>query len=385
MMKRPLPADLYLEGSDQHRGWFQSSIIPSVAVDGKAPYKQVLTHGFVVDGEGRKMSKSLGNVIAPDDFIKNNGADILRLWVASSNYNDDIRLSKEIMDRLIDAYRKIRNTTRYLLANLDGFDPVQHMLPVQDMLPVDRWALNRLAGLIRRVTEAYTVYDFAKVYKEIYVFCNEDLSSIYLDILKDRLYTSSALSLKRRSAQTVLFHIADVMARLIAPVMSFTADEMFRFIPGSQDGMNVHLADWPKIAEGWEAPEYEARYALFLELRPFILKSLEDKRAEGMIGASLEARVTLKTASKRDAEMLKELVQELPMLLIVSGVDVEQVSAVDSPVGGAFAQTQVIVSKADGQKCPRCWNYKNDIGQDKDHPEVCGRCARAVKGLDTED
>ncbi len=381
MMKRPLPADLYLEGSDQHRGWFQSSLIPSVAVDGKPPYRQVLTHGFVVDGEGRKMSKSLGNVVAPDDFIKNNGADILRLWVAASNYNDDIRLSKEIMDRLIDAYRKIRNTARYLLANLDGFDPDQHMLSVNEMLPIDRWALNRLAGLIERVTAAYTAYDFSKVYKEIYVFCNEDLSSIYLDILKDRLYTSSALDPKRRSAQTALYHISDGLTRLLAPVMCFTADEMFTFLPGHKAGENIHLADWPVVGQDWKAPEFDERYTLFLELRPFVLKALEAKRGEGLIGASLEAKVILRTASARDAAMLKGLASELPMLLIVSQVSVEEVSQVVTPVGGTFAQTEIVVEKASGLKCPRCWNYKSDIGGDKDHPGVCVRCADAVKSI----
>ena len=382
MMQRPLPADLYLEGSDQHRGWFQSSLIPSVAVDGKPPYRQVLTHGFVVDGEGRKMSKSLGNVVAPDDFIKNNGADILRLWVASSNYNDDIRLSKEIMDRLIDAYRKIRNTARYLLANLDGFDPEMHMVSVPELQPIDRWALHRLAGLIDRVTDAYTAYDFAKVYKDIYVFCNEDLSSIYLDILKDRLYTSSALSPKRRSAQTVLYHIADGIARLLAPVLCFTADEMFASLPGHKTGDNIHLADWPVAGKAWQESRFEERYALFLELRPFILKTLEARRGEGLIGASLEAKVVLKTASRRDLEMFRSLADELPALLIVSQVMIEEVTAVAAAVGGTFAQTEIVVEKADGGKCPRCWNYKLDIGVDKDHPDVCGRCAGAVKGSD---
>lgn len=383
MTQRPLPADLYLEGSDQHRGWFQSSLIPSIAVDGKPPYRQVLTHGMVVDGEGRKMSKSLGNVVAPDDFIKTNGADILRLWVAASNYNDDIRLSKEIMDRLVDAYRKIRNTARYLLANLNGFDPERELLDAGEMLPIDRWALNRLAGLIERVTGAYSVYDFAKVYKEIHVFCNEDLSSIYLDILKDRLYTSSALSPKRRSAQTVLYYIADGLARLLAQVTCFTAQEMFAFLPGRKAGENIHLADWPVVGQGWRAPQFEERYALFLELRPFILKSLEAKRGEGLIGASLEARVVVRTASRRDADMLKSLSGELPMLLIVSQVVIEEVPAVASPLGGSFAQTEIVVEKADGVKCPRCWNYKLDIGADKEHPEVCARCADAVKCIKT--
>ncbi|MFH0753468.1 MAG: isoleucine--tRNA ligase [Candidatus Omnitrophota bacterium] len=386
MMKRPLPADLYLEGSDQHRGWFQSSLIPSVAVDGVAPYRQVLTHGFVVDGEGRKMSKSLGNVVAPDDFIKNNGADILRLWVAASNYNDDIRLSKEIMDRLIDAYRKIRNTARYLLANLNGFDPKLHILPVEEMLSIDRWALNRLSGLVKRVDEAYSVYDFSRVYKEIYSFCNEDLSSIYLDILKDRLYTSSALSRKRRSAQTVMYHICDVLIRLLAPVLSFTADEMYAFLPGNTAKNSVHLMDWPVVGKGWAAPEFEDRYALFLQLRPYILKALETQRASGVIGASLEAMVLIRTASRRDADMLSGLINELPMLLIVSQVAVEEdVKSLTSALGGGFMQTEVMVTKAQGEKCPRCWNYKEDIGVDKDHVDVCARCAKAVNGLDQKD
>ncbi|MBF0331311.1 MAG: isoleucine--tRNA ligase [Candidatus Omnitrophica bacterium] len=385
MMKRPLPADLYLEGSDQHRGWFQSSLIPSVAVDGIAPYRQVLTHGFVVDGDGRKMSKSLGNVVTPDDFIKNNGADILRLWVAASNYSDDIRLSKEIMDRLIDAYRKIRNTARYLLANLDGFDPAAHTVSPDEMLPIDRWALNRLAGLITRVDAAYSVYDFSKVYKEIYVFCNEDLSSIYLDILKDRLYTSSALSLKRRSAQTVLHHISDVITRMLAPIMSFTADEMYAFLPGNKAKTSVHLAEWPKVGDGWSGQQFEDCYAAFLELRPFILKALETQRAQGLIGASLEAKVVIRTASKRDAAVLKGLIDELPMLLIVSQVVVEEAAAITVAVSSAFPQTEIVVEKADGAKCPRCWNYKLDIGTDPDHVEICGRCTRAVKGLDQKD
>jgi isoleucyl-tRNA synthetase len=382
MLKSPLPADLYLEGSDQHRGWFQSSLIPSVAVDGRAPYRQVLTHGFVVDGDGRKMSKSLGNVVAPDDIIKTNGVDILRLWVAASNYNDDIRLSKEITDRLIDAYRKIRNTVRYLLANLDGFVPERDMVPVAALLPIDHWALSRLAGLIERVSVAYEAYDFAVAYKEIYLFCNEDLSGFYLDILKDRLYTSSAQSLKRRSAQTVLYQIASSLARLTAPILCFTSDEMFTFLPGAKAGESVHTADWPKVGEGWKDAAFEERYAHFLELRPHVLKALEAMRAQGQIGASLEARVTLRTASVRDKAYLSMLADELPMLLIVSQVIIEENKDIKNAIGGTFTQTEVVIDKADGTKCPRCWNYKTDMGSDQDHPEVCSRCARAVKNSD---
>ncbi len=385
MLKLPLPADLYLEGSDQHRGWFQSSLIPAVAVGGEPPYRQVLTHGFVVDGEGRKMSKSLGNVVAPNDIINSSGADILRLWVAASNYNDDIRLSKEITERLIDAYRKIRNTARYLLANLDGFDPSKDMVAAGQLLAVDRWALNRLAGLIERVTAAYETYEFDEVYKSLYSFCNEDLSGFYLDILKDRLYTFSTKSLKRRSAQTVLYHIASSLARMTAPILSFTAEEVFSFLPGVEPGHSVHVADWPQAGQGWKDPAAEERYALFLELRPYVLKALETKRAEGAIGASLEAKVIIRTASRRDRDYLRGIAAELPMLFIVSQAAVADTSAVSAPVGGAFAQTEIVIEKAAGEKCPRCWNYKDDIGSDKDHPEVCGRCARAIKKLDVQE
>ena len=387
MLKKPLPADLYLEGSDQHRGWFQSSLIPSVAIDGRPPYRQVLTHGFVVDGEGRKMSKSLGNVIAPQDLINTGGADILRLWVAASSYNDDIRLSKEIMDRLVDAYRKIRNTARYLLSNLDGFDPDQDMVAPQDMLLIDRWAMNRLAGLIDRTTASFEVYEFAEVYKAAYLFCNEDLSSIYLDILKDRLYTSSARALKRRSAQTVLYYIADTLSRILAPVMCFTSDEIYASMPkvaSRKETSSVHLLEWPRVQEGWQDSAVEEKLALLIELRPFVLKSLEEKRTAGLIGSSLEAKVTFRTASTRDAQYLKAFIQELPSYFIVSQVILDE-GVIQNALGGTFAQTEIVIEKAAGTKCPRCWNYKTDIGIDAAYPEVCGRCAKAIKGSDSQD
>lgn len=387
MLKKPLPADLYLEGSDQHRGWFQSSLIPSVAVDGRPPYRQVLTHGFVVDGEGRKMSKSLGNVIAPDDLINTGGADILRLWVASSIYHDDIRLSKEITERLVDAYRKIRNTSRYLLSNLHGFQPDQDLLPPGEMLLIDRWALNRLAVLIRRATASFEVYDFAGVYKAIYLFCNETLSSIYLDILKDRLYTSSARALKRRSAQTVLYHIADSLSRILAPITCFTADEIYAAMPkmaSRQDISSVHLLDWPQVGEGWEDPAFEERLALLIELRPFVLKALEEKRMAGVIGSSLEAKIVFRTASGRDAAYLQGMLKDLPSYFIASQVALQE-GAVQQPLGGAFTQTEVVIERAEGGKCPRCWNYRTDIGTVAAYPEICQRCARAIEGADEQD
>ena len=242
MIKSPLPADLYLEGSDQHRGWFQSSLIPSVAMDKKAPYKQVLTHGFVVDGAGRKMSKSLGNVVKPQEIIDTSGADILRLWVAASSYNEDVRISKEIVDRLVDAYRKIRNTLRYLLGNLHGFDPDKNILPYDQLLELDRWALGRLARTIEALDLGYEQYDFVQVFKTVYSFCNEDLSSIYLDILKDRLYTCPAYSKERLSAQTVLYYILDALIRMLAPVMPFTAEETLEFSPKRSSGKHGQCA-----------------------------------------------------------------------------------------------------------------------------------------------
>lgn len=382
MIDKPLPADLYLEGSDQHRGWFQSSLIPSVALDGKAPYKQVLTHGFVVDGQGRKMSKSLGNVIAPNDIMKQNGADILRLWVASSNYHDDIRLSKEITARLIDGYRKIRNTLRYMLGNVHEFNPDQDSLHYDDLLKIDQWALNRLARLITNVTEAYEVYDFAKIYRTIFAFCNETMSGIYLDILKDRLYTSGAQSRDRRSAQTVLYLVLDALVRLLAPVLVFTAEEVFDHMPktAAMRGLSsVHLLDWPNVDAQWASEDIEKHFDLLLQLRPFVLKKLEDARREEVIGASLDAKVILKTSSDRDAAYFGAMLDDLPSMFIASQVELDVDSAVTTGISDAFAKTHIDIVKADGDKCPRCWNYRTDIGFDSDHPTVCARCAEAVK------
>jgi len=382
MLKKELPADLYLEGSDQHRGWFQSSLIPSTALDGQAPFKAVLTHGFVVDGQGRKMSKSLGNVIAPQDVVKNNGVDILRLWVASSSYHDDIRLSKEILDRLIDAYRKIRNTFRYLLGNLHGFDPDQHSVAYAELLDVDKWALARLAQAARAVQAAYNEYEFAKVYKIIYAFCNEDLSSFYLDILKDRLYTSAAVSPQRRSAQTVLYQIADNLVRLLAPILTFTAEEIFASMPkGSADKnvLSIHLAEWRDVPAQWDNPAVGEKYRRLIEFRPLVLKALEDRRGEGLIGSSLEAKVVIETASPRDLEYFQGLLPELPALFIVSQVEARSVGEVEQGVNENFSRTRIIVEKAAGTKCPRCWNYREDIGQDAEHKELCARCSQAIQ------
>lgn len=387
MLQQKLPADLYLEGSDQHRGWFQSSLIPSVALDGQAPFRAVLTHGFVVDGQGRKMSKSLGNVVAPDDVLKNYGADVLRLWVASSNYNDDIRLSKEILERLIDAYRKIRNTLRYLLGNLNGFDPDQDCVEYQDLLEVDRWALYRLGGVVDTVEKAYNSYDFSKVYQTIYAFCNEDLSGFYLDILKDRLYTSQAKSVARRSAQTVLYHMVNHLTRLLAPILVFTSDEIFTVMPkeqGFKDVGNIHLLSWLNLPDIWNnsaAQEVEKKYKLLLQLRPFVMKALEDKRILNEIGSPLEAVVIFRTASERDWNYLQDFKTQLAAFFIVSKVEIEKVSEVKIGLSESFSQTDIVIDRVQGKKCQRCWVYSDQVGLDEQHPTLCERCSPVVREI----
>lgn len=384
LIHKQLPADLYLEGSDQHRGWFQSSLIPSVAINGEAPYRQVLTHGFVVDGQGRKMSKSLGNVISPQDMINQNGAEILRLWVASSSYNDDVRISKEIVDRLVDSYRKIRNTVRYLLGNLSDFNPEVDLLEHSKLFDLDRWALNRLAQLVKVADEGYAVYDFVKVYKTIHSFCNEDLSTIYLDILKDRLYTCPALSTERKSAQTVLYHILDCLTRIIAPMMVITSEEIFAISPKTAELSkvpSVHLLAWPAVREDWLSPEIEDKFKVLLDLRSFVLKALDEQRKQGAIGSGLEAKVIIKTASDRDYLYLKNFGNNLASYFIVSQVSLEKTVSVLNGLDDYFSQTTIEVHSADGEKCSRCWNYRTDVGEDKKHPSLCLRCAQVVEHI----
>ncbi|MDE2214486.1 MAG: isoleucine--tRNA ligase [Candidatus Omnitrophica bacterium] len=367
MIKTPLPADLYLEGSDQHRGWFQSSLIPSVAIEAQAPYRQVLTHGFVVDGEGRKMSKSLGNVVKPQEIVDAYGAEILRLWVASSSYNEDVRISKEIIERLVDAYRKIRNTLRYLLGNLHGFDPAQHPLEYGRLLELDRWALNRLARMVAAMDQAYARYDFVQVFKTVYGFCNEDLSSIYLDILKDRLYTFPALSKERRSAQTVLYHTLDALTRILAPVMSFTAEEAFEFSPRrpSESPDSVHCSHWPDIDSRWLSADLDLRYKGLFEKRDEVLKALDEKRKSGAIGSSSQAKVMI-SGDKNTSAYLRSF-DDLASIFIVSQVEIKE------------GPQAVDILPADGVKCARCWKWRTDVGRSGAHPCLCGRCTEIVE------
>lgn len=379
-----LPVDMYLEGSDQHRGWFQSSLIPAVAMEGKAPYKEVLTHGFVVDGSGRKMSKSLGNVISPLDIIKKSGADIIRLWVAASSYNEDVRISDEILARMVDAYRKIRNTFRYLLGNLYDFDPDQEMVAYKDLLKIDQWALHALAVTSQKCAKSYDGFQFSNGYKAIYAFCNEDLSNFYLEILKDRLYTSSAQGQERKSAQTVLFHMLNHLVRLMAPILSFTTEEVFAAMPKTQESRSaesVHMLEWLPIPEQWDNVTLAKEFDLLIALRPYVMRALEEKRKEDVIGSSLDAKIVFETASERDFEYLTGLGGSLPDYFVVSQAEVVKTESVDDGVSDNFSQTRIIVKHAEGQKCSRSWKYTTDVGADPDYPTLSLKSAQIVKSL----
>jgi isoleucyl-tRNA synthetase len=369
------PAELYLEGSDQHRGWFQSSLLESVGTKGTAPYKTVLTHGFTVDGKGKKMSKSQGNVVAPQDIIKQTGAEILRLWVSAEDYRGDVRISKEIIARLTEAYRKIRNTARFLLGNLYDFDGGDYS---SDLLELDRWALSRLHGLTKKVSEAYTRFDFHEVYHRIYNFCIVDMSSFYLDILKDRLYTFRADSPERRAAQYVLNEVLMTMTRLMAPVLSFTAEEIWQTLK-EKPTESVFLADFPVADESLMDMELESKWEKLIAIRDEALKALELKRAEKFIGNSLEAKVILHVDGK-DLELIKQYENFLPTLFIVSQAELNtEAPAKDSLKSTEIEGLSISVKKAEGEKCQRCWNRSPSVGTFGDAPEVCAKCYGHIK------
>ena len=362
------PADIYLEGSDQHRGWFQSSLLASVGTKGTSPYKTVLTHGFVMDGSGKKMSKSLGNVVAPQEVIKANGAEILRLWVSAEDYRDDVRISKEIIDRLTEAYRKIRNTARFLLGNLSDFDGKDYS---NDLLEIDRWAMSRLQTLTAKITSAYERFDFHEVYHLLHNFCVVDMSSFYLDILKDRLYTFKADSKERRAAQWVLNRILLTMTGLMAPVISFTAEEIWRFISSKKEE-SVFLSPFPTVDEKFLNPQLEEKWGRLIEIRNVVNKALEGAREKKIIGNSLEAKVTI-SLSEEYFKLLQEYSSFLPTLFIVSETEITLLKeGITIPVG-------VIVDKAIGKKCERCWNWSASVGTYSDAAELCHRCYNVTK------
>ncbi|MBD7954901.1 isoleucine--tRNA ligase [Stenotrophomonas sp. Sa5BUN4] len=365
------PADLYLEGSDQHRGWFQSSLLTGVAIDRHAPYKQCLTHGFTVDEHGRKMSKSLGNGIEPQDIMKTLGADILRLWIASADYSNEMSLSQEILKRNADAYRRLRNTARFLLANLDGFDPAVHLRPLNDMVALDRWIVHRAFELQEKIKAAYESYDMAEIVQLLLNFCSVDLGSLYLDVTKDRLYTMGEDSRGRRSAQSAMYRIAEAFTRWIAPILTFTSDELWGYLPGERsahvlfDTWYDGLAPLPADAE-LSAADFDH----LLALREQVSKVLEPMRANGAIGAALEAEITV-AASEEQAARWQPLAEELRFLLISGDVQVRPATTDE-----VFVSAQP-TSKT---KCVRCWHFRADVGSVAEHPEICGRCADNIDG-----
>jgi isoleucyl-tRNA synthetase len=361
------PADVYLEGGDQYRGWFNSSLMCGIAAHDESPYKQILTHGWVVDGEGRKQSKSLGNVTSPNEIVKQSGAEILRLWAAAVDYTEDMRCSKEILDRVTDAYRKIRNTLRYALGNLDGFNPQTESVALAEMPEIDRWALASLDELVEKVLNGYEKYDFQIVYHSLYNFCTVTLSARYFDILKDRLYIAAPKSVERRAAQTALYEITDKLCRLIAPVLAFTADEAFENLPNQQIS-SVHLTEFPKLA-GVKDEALIGNWERIFAIRDDVLKRLEEARNAKQIGSSLEAKVIL-TVDKETMMFLLPYYEDLRYIFIVSQVEVHQ----DEKFG-------VEIRKADGAKCERCWNYSVRVGEHAEFPTVCERCAEALNQI----
>ncbi len=392
------PASLYLEGSDQHRGWFHSALLSSVTTDGRAPYRAVLTHGFVVDGHGKKMSKSAGNVVSPQDVIKQHGAEILRLWVAAQDYQEDLRISPHILDQLVEAYRKIRNTCRYLLGNVYDFEPENpaHQIAIEHLPELDRWALLRFNNVIRNVRNGYEEFNFRQIVHELDYFCSVDLSATYLDILKDRLYTFPKNSPVRRGSQMVLFRIVTGLARLMAPILSFTAEDVWDVLPSGRDKASssddsVHLSTFPEPVSLDNQEALEARWKELLAIRTAVLLVLERNRQEKIIGSSLEARVVVKALPERH-KFLQRDEKDLPMLCIVSQVTLSEVAGLpDTPDGkegmGVDAQggqnvselgMNIRVEKITDPKCERCWNYRPSVGSDTRHPTLCDRCLEAV-------
>ncbi|PYV16400.1 MAG: isoleucine--tRNA ligase [Acidobacteria bacterium] len=383
----PWPADIYAEGGDQYRGWFQSSLLVGVALRGAAPYRTVLTSGWVLDAEGRAMSKSRGIGIGPQEVIEKFGAETLRLWVASTDFRDDVAFSGEIVARLSEGYRKLRNTFRYCLGNLSDFEPPKDQVSSEDLEEIDAWALARTADLMDRLEAAYAEFAFHKVYRALYDFATVELSAFYFDILKDRLYTAPRASLRRRSAQTALYRIANALVRAVAPILCFTADEVWRSMPKSPGREeSVHLSRFVsgrQLREGIPARMRERfeNWPRLIVLRDEVLKALESARQEKFIGTPLEARVVL-SADGDLAPLLRNYQTFLPTLLIVSQVEIKPASG-DGEAGTRPAGLTVKIERAQGEKCARCWNYSIHVGEDSRYPAVCERCSAALREIES--
>jgi len=389
------PADLYLEGSDQHRGWFQSALLTGVSTRGVPPFRSVLTHGFVVDGEGKKMSKSAGNVVAPQEVIEKLGADILRLWVCSEDYKDDIRISDDLIRRLSDAYRRIRNTCRYLLSNLEDFVPKSHQVPYEQLEEMDRWILHRFQELVGRIRRAYEDYEFHIFFHAIHNFCTVDLSSFYLDVSKDRMYTRGKTSLSRRSGQTAMYEIILGLVKLMAPVLCFTTEEIWKYLPGTETlPESVHLASLPVPQDSYLDQELAARWETLLQVRAEVSKVLEAARNAKVIGHSLDAQVELVLTASRQSEpaglydLLKKYEELLPTIFITSAVTLR--AAQDAPddseyiQGGLFDQLYLKVSRAAGKKCARCWKYSPSVGHSCEYPDLCDTCTSVLETIQSQ-
>jgi len=375
------PADLYLEGSDQHRGWFQSSLLASVAMNEVAPYKAVLTHGFTVDADGKKMSKSKGNVVAPQSVMKDLGADVLRLWVAATDYRGEMTVSDEILRRTSDGYRRLRNTARFLLSNLDDFDPAQHLVDSKDLLALDRWVMDRAFALQEEVKIAYETYQFQHIYQKVHHFCVIDLGGFYLDIIKDRQYTAKADGLARRSAQTAMYHVLEALTRWLAPIISYTADEIWQYLPGERSE-SVFLETWYQgLVELDDDSAFNREFwQKVMAVRAAVGKELEKSRAKGDIGSSLNAELEL-YCNAEFFDVLKQLSNELHFIFITSNALViaehnAPEEAIQTEIEGI--KLKVVVSEHD--KCVRCWHQRPDVGKQAEHPELCGRCVENVAG-----
>lgn len=376
LAERELPeADLYLEGSDQYRGWFQSSLLTSIATKGKAPYKEVLTHGYTVDEKGRKMSKSLGNGIEPKDVISQSGADVLRLWVLASDYKSDISVSKDIIKQVTEVYRKIRNTARYMLGNISDFD-VNNPVPYEDLLEIDKWALTKLNRLIKDCTKAYDTYDFHIAYRALNQFCVVDMSSFYLDIIKNRLYTYRVDCVERRAAQTTMYEILSSLVRILAPMTCFTAEEIWQHMPhrNGENRESVMLDFYPKVNAKYENQTLSLKWERLIKIKEAVAKKLEIARAEKKIGLSLEAKVIL-YAEAEEHDFIKNNLEILREICLVSELEIsENRRNQDEEVG-----IGVEIKKADGEKCERCWQYSTTVGEDSDYPTLCHDCAEVMK------
>ncbi len=376
------PADLYLEGSDQHRGWFHSSLLTSVGRTGKAPYLSVLTHGFTVDSQGKKMSKSVGNVIAPEKIIKQHGADILRLWVASADYRDDVRISDNIIKQLSDAYRRIRNTCRFMLGNLYDFNPLEDMRAVENMQELDRFILHRLGEIIKKSITAYERYEFHTIHHALHNFCVVDLSSFYLDIIKDRLYTSPPDSDARKNAQSVIYLLLDSLVKIMAPILPFTSEEIWKFMPefkGKKE--SVHLELLPEADKSWEDNDLAAKWKKILDVRAEVTKALEEARVKKLIGHPLDAEILIYIPDDNYRHTMDGFGEDLRDIFIVSAASLTDKKDKNAYLSTEINGLEIVVNRANGEKCERCWKYDPSTGKNEQHPGICSRCLKALEEL----